>query len=275
MSQELLTIGQMARRTGVSVPTLRAWEDRYGFPRPVRLGSGHRRFTETDCDVVGAVVRLRGGGLSLEAAIARATADAERPPTSLFASLRARRPELAPWLVRKRALVGISRAIEDECLARGERGVLLGGFQEERHYRDSEPRWRELSRVAAAALALADFELVAEPEAGPVEIPLQPASPLHREWALVWDGPGFGACLVAWERLGHGGPDGARPFEALWSVEPEVVRTAALVLLGAAAAAAPEAAAGARALLSEPRSSDAATARAATALTNRIVSYVA
>jgi DNA-binding transcriptional MerR regulator len=275
MTQELLTIGQMARRTGVSVPTLRAWEDRHGFPRPVRLGSGHRRFTETDCDVVGQVVRLRGAGMSLEAAIARATDEAERPPASLFASLRARRPELAPWLARKRSLARISRAIEDECLARGERGVLLGGFQEERHYRASEPRWRELARTAAAALALADFELLTEPPGGAVEVPLEPASPLRREWALVWDGPGFGACLVAWERLGHRGPDGDRRFEALWSVEPEVVRAAATVLLGASAAEAPEAAGRARALLPEPRSSDAETARVATSLTNRIVSYVA
>ena len=275
MSSELLTIGQMARRTGVSVPTLRAWEDRHGFPRPVRLGSGHRRFTEADCRVVGEVVRLRAAGLSLEGAIARATSEVERPLASLFASLRARRPELAPWLVRKRSLVRISRAIEDECLARGEQGVLLGGFQEERHYRASEQRWRELARTAAAALALADFELVAEPPGGPVELPLEPASPLHREWALVWDGPGFGVCLAAWERLGHRGPDGERRFEALWSVEPEVVRPAAFVLLAAAAAAAPEVAARARSLLPEPRSSEAHTTRAATALTNRIVSYVA
>jgi DICT domain-containing protein/predicted DNA-binding transcriptional regulator AlpA len=274
MMEELLTIGQMARRTGVSVPTLRAWEDRHGFPRPTRLGSGHRRFTETDCDVVEQVVRLRAAGMSLEAAIGRATSEGERPPASLFASLRARRPELAPWLVHKHALVGISRAIEDECLARGERGVLLGGFQAERHYRASEARWRELSRGAAAVLALADFGRLAEPDAGPVEVPLEPASPLHREWALVWDAPTFGACLVAWERLGERGADADRRFEALWSVEPEVVRTAATVLLAAAAAVAPEAAARARALLPEPRSSDAATARAATALTNRIVSYV-
>jgi DICT domain-containing protein/predicted DNA-binding transcriptional regulator AlpA len=274
MTQELLTIGQMARRTGVSVPTLRAWEDRHGFPRPVRLGSGHRRFTETDCDVVGHVVRLRAAGISLEAAIARATAESERAPASLFALLRARRPELVPWLVRKRSLVRISRAIEDECLARGERGVLLGAFQDERHYRASQSRWRELSQAAGAALALADFALLAEPEGAPVEVPLEPASPLHREWALVWDGPGFGACLVAWERLGNHGPDRERRFEALWSVEPEVVRAGAIVLLAAAAAAAPDVAARTRALLPDPRPSDAATARAATALTNRIVSYV-
>lgn len=42
----LLSVGRVAKATGISVDTLRMWERRYGTPVPVRLPSGHRRYTE-------------------------------------------------------------------------------------------------------------------------------------------------------------------------------------------------------------------------------------
>ena len=42
---QLWPIGAVTQRTGINEHTLRAWEKRFGFPRPVRLGSGHRRYT--------------------------------------------------------------------------------------------------------------------------------------------------------------------------------------------------------------------------------------
>lgn len=39
------SIAAAARATGLTQHTLRAWERRFGFPAPVRLPSGHRRFT--------------------------------------------------------------------------------------------------------------------------------------------------------------------------------------------------------------------------------------
>jgi methanogenic corrinoid protein MtbC1 len=41
----LLSIGDLAERSGVSPDTIRVWERRYGKPEPVRLPSGHRRYT--------------------------------------------------------------------------------------------------------------------------------------------------------------------------------------------------------------------------------------
>ncbi len=38
-------MGAVTRRTGISEHTLRAWERRFEFPMPVRLPSGHRRYT--------------------------------------------------------------------------------------------------------------------------------------------------------------------------------------------------------------------------------------
>ena len=40
----LLSIGALARLSGIPVETLRNWERRYGFPAPARLESGHRRY---------------------------------------------------------------------------------------------------------------------------------------------------------------------------------------------------------------------------------------
>lgn len=40
----MLSIGAVAKATGIRVETLRTWERRYGFPRPERTGSGHRKY---------------------------------------------------------------------------------------------------------------------------------------------------------------------------------------------------------------------------------------
>lgn len=37
-------MGAVTRRTGIGEHTLRAWERKFGFPSPVRLESGHRRY---------------------------------------------------------------------------------------------------------------------------------------------------------------------------------------------------------------------------------------
>lgn len=49
----LYNIGVVARMTGVSMATLRAWERRYGFPDSERTSGGHRLYSERD------VMRLR------------------------------------------------------------------------------------------------------------------------------------------------------------------------------------------------------------------------
>src|SRR6476620_9630365 len=96
-----LTIREVAARTGVPAGTLRMWEERYGFPKPRRLPSGHRRFTEEQVDHVRAVVAARDAGLSLPAAIARVSGARQERHESLYGLLRLCRPELAPELIPK------------------------------------------------------------------------------------------------------------------------------------------------------------------------------
>ncbi|MEJ2190590.1 MAG: MerR family transcriptional regulator [Acidobacteriota bacterium] len=42
--EQLLPMGAVTRRTGIGEHTLRVWERRFGFPQPLRLPSGHRRY---------------------------------------------------------------------------------------------------------------------------------------------------------------------------------------------------------------------------------------
>ena len=43
--EPLWSLAAVTQATGIGAHTLRAWERRYGFPKPLRLPSGHRRFT--------------------------------------------------------------------------------------------------------------------------------------------------------------------------------------------------------------------------------------
>jgi DNA-binding transcriptional MerR regulator len=81
METPALRIGAVARRTGVAVTTLRAWESRYGVLRPGRTEGGHRLYSEEDVDRVLAVLRLTSQGWSVSAAAASITA--ERTPSRL------------------------------------------------------------------------------------------------------------------------------------------------------------------------------------------------
>ncbi|MFM9018177.1 MAG: MerR family transcriptional regulator, partial [Actinomycetota bacterium] len=47
-----MAIGSLARRTGVPVDTLRAWERRYGVLRPTRTPGGQRRYGDRDVERV-------------------------------------------------------------------------------------------------------------------------------------------------------------------------------------------------------------------------------
>src|SRR5687768_7342461 len=112
----LLTISDLAERTGVPAATLRSWESRYDFPRPIRLPGGHRRYAEPDVAAVLEVLHHRDSGLALKAAVRRATTESLQS-RSVYAELRRRHSELTPRLLSKTSLLALSHAIEDECCA--------------------------------------------------------------------------------------------------------------------------------------------------------------
>jgi DICT domain-containing protein len=252
MSAAGFGIGEVAQRTGVAEPTLRMWERRYGFPAPERRSSGHRRYSLHEIELIRAVAAKRTAGLALAAAIEQVRGEAAQPAMSVFAALR-RRGELEPRLLLKPVMLALSRAIEDEILARATPLMVFGSFQRERFYRQAQPRWRELARTAEVAVVFADFARVHVPRAAPAEVPVAREHALRREWALVCEGQDFTVCLAGWELPQSGpGPDRARRFEAVWSVEPDVVREASRICCAIAAARRPALAAAARRRLESP-----------------------
>jgi MerR family transcriptional regulator, light-induced transcriptional regulator len=58
--ENLISIGELARLTGITTHSLRVWEKRYGSPQSQRLPSGHRRYPKED------VPRLRAIAKALE-----------------------------------------------------------------------------------------------------------------------------------------------------------------------------------------------------------------
>jgi DNA-binding transcriptional MerR regulator len=64
MSEQLLTIGELARRTGVAVSALRYYEQ-VGLMPPVTRVSGHRRYPASAVQLVGVILLLREVGFSL------------------------------------------------------------------------------------------------------------------------------------------------------------------------------------------------------------------
>jgi DNA-binding transcriptional MerR regulator len=265
-----LSIGDVVAATGVGEATLRAWERRFGFPRPRREPSGHRRYSAEEVERIRSVVRERGRGLSLAVAIERVTAQSSGPP-SLFAPLRERRPDLLPVSIRKKQMLHLSRAVEEESAARAERALMVGAFQRPEFYRRSEERWRRLSRGAGVTFVLACFEEARSPSHAPVEVPIGSGEPVADEWAVICLAPGYSACLIGWETVGATGlADEDRTFDTLLSVEPSVVREVAGAAVSIAAAGEPKIAERARGYLDRiPDSSQRSQLRLASAITAR------
>jgi len=57
-----LTIGVVSRQSGVDASTLRKWEYRYGFPQPIYLESGQRRYSNADVEKLKCIVRRVDAG---------------------------------------------------------------------------------------------------------------------------------------------------------------------------------------------------------------------
>jgi DICT domain-containing protein len=270
-----LAIRDVADQTGIAAGTLRMWEQRYGYPAPERTASGYRRYSEEVVATLRRVVELRERGLSVPAAIEQARrADLATDRPSIYAVLAA---EQQPRLLRKRTLIALSRAIEDEALAHAAAPVAFAAFQQARFYEQVRPRWQAIGRLADAVAVFADFDAVARDE-DVVQVPISREDALTNEWIVIVDAPGYAACLLAWEPergLERGGPaDRERRFEAIWTIDPQLTRRAAVTAARLVARA--DQAQGDRllAMLAQRPLAVQSVAPALTTLTNRIVAYL-
>ena len=65
----LYNIGVVTRITGVPIPTLHAWERRYGFPDAERTAGGHRLYSEKDIARLSWVKSQVDAGLTVSRAV--------------------------------------------------------------------------------------------------------------------------------------------------------------------------------------------------------------
>lgn len=116
-----LSIGELARRTGVEPGTLRAWERRYGLLRPDRTPGGHRRYGEVDVARVLHARRLVDQGIPISTAAQRLTTrdgGDTSPPT----------PGTARHVTRAWAAVDrLDATALDRCLRDAHRSLGLSG----------------------------------------------------------------------------------------------------------------------------------------------------
>ena len=75
-------IQSVAEMTGVPASTLRAWEQRYGFPAPERTASAYRVYSQDDIDLIAAVRARCDAGMAPAEAVAEVleSASASAPP---------------------------------------------------------------------------------------------------------------------------------------------------------------------------------------------------
>ena len=270
------SIGELSRRTGVPVATLRTWEVRYGQPRARRLPSGHRRYDDDAVRAVGQMLGQRAAGLSLDAAASRLDGG-DAPARSVFATLRSQHPELPVQQLTKPTLLAVTHAMEDEYLATAEPAVLFGAFQRATYVAQSWSRWRDLGRASEFAAVLADFgDAPAVADDVVLRAPLATGSTLTREWLLVCDGPTYAACVVGREPAGQAGvAEADRRFETVWTLDPQIVRSAARICASHVFPHLPDGGAGLEARLSGSTAPASADLARATLVFQRLVGYLA
>ena len=220
------------------------WEQRYGVPVPERTPVAATASTPTRTSRCCAA-RSRSASAACRSprrwsARAPLAARPTGPRSTARSSPATRRP--APQVLRKRTLIAISRAIEDETLARAAGPVVFGAFQRERNYRAVQHRYRRLAENADAAVVFADF---AEPRDRRRRAGRGADRRGRRARQRVGGGDRraglrglparVGAPALAREDAETADRD--RRFETLWTMDPRVVRQAALVGLRARRAA--------------------------------------
>lgn len=99
--------------TGVSAPTLRAWERRYGVPVPSRTDSAYRVYSEADVAMIRRVRELCESGISAAEAARLASEEAEEH-TSSPASVEAE----DPFETLRQQIIDAVDRFEPETLAR-------------------------------------------------------------------------------------------------------------------------------------------------------------
>ena len=78
-AEPLYNIKAVVQRTGVPADTMRAWERRYGVPRPRRTGTGRRLYSERDIEAIRWLRDRTAAGVTISQAIEQLRGLGEQP----------------------------------------------------------------------------------------------------------------------------------------------------------------------------------------------------
>jgi DNA-binding transcriptional MerR regulator len=110
-----LKVGELARRTGITVRTLHHW-DEIGLLRPSdRTDGGHRAYAPQDVARLSRVLALRRLGLPLDEIAARLDADDEDPRDAVRRHLDRVREELVLQERLRERLTAVLAALDEQC----------------------------------------------------------------------------------------------------------------------------------------------------------------
>jgi MerR family transcriptional regulator, light-induced transcriptional regulator len=115
-SAQLLRIGELSKRSGVSPELLRAWERRYGLLRPERSAGGLRLYTPADLERVRVMQQHLAEGLAAAEAAALASGAGEADAAS---------PLLLPATIRRELAGALERFDESEAQAILDRALAV------------------------------------------------------------------------------------------------------------------------------------------------------
>ena len=150
-----LLIGDVAKRTGVSAPTIRYYEEIGLLPSPTRSGAGYRRYTETTIEEVQFIRKAQALGFSLD---------------EISTILQLSRSGQAPC-------AHVLSLAHEHLAAVDERLRQLRAFR--RRLAADLEKW-EMQRTAVTCRGLCRFISDAEPASEPVNLHLEPRGQQRR-----------------------------------------------------------------------------------------------
>jgi DNA-binding transcriptional MerR regulator len=188
-----LTIGEAAAMLNVSPSTLRTWERRFGFPKPLRSPGRHRRYLHGEVAALRTALRA---GATISSAVSAATRAIDSDEQALVAALTTFGPERADRAMEAAlAMRSLDRALED---------VLLPSLDDIRERAGgASATWAFAARWAADWLRRAQRLSVADPSHGTVlvgqaaDTALDPVAPYAGALELCCVRAGAGVLAVS------------------------------------------------------------------------------
>ena len=156
-------IQSVAEMTGVPASTLRAWEQRYGFPSPERTASAYRVYSQADIDLIAAVRSRCDAGMAPAEAVAEVLQDGRRSAAVSFVPGRGRPvtpvlPGNGPLVDR---IVAAARAPDPAALEDALRSALMLGSHAAVFELALHPAWSRLRELAITGELDAGCERIA------------------------------------------------------------------------------------------------------------------